>query len=314
MTPPLIITTASPYSKAILLVTTMERRAWNLDPFEPSSKVAYFVENRPERWSQSEVATNIMSVTRYRYPDRDREIQVALSAEGHVGFFGKEEGFYEKILGAGLHADDANGWGYMNAIRQIGPHLYACGQSGQVYMRDAPGRWDHLDAGVLGLRDDIFEDVNGPHEESIYLIGQNGAAYWKGTGRFRELALPVSSWLKQIYVEDEKTIWICGSRGTLFRGNHADGFSEVAPDSSDETFLSMARFEGRLYLAAASGLYVFDGGCISKVRTSREPDLIDGHVVDAVDGVLWSVGYRDIARFDGQRWERFDLPGNPPIR
>src|SRR4051812_38516538 len=113
MTPPLIITTASPYSRAILLVTTMERRNWDRDPFEPQTKVVYFVETRPEPWSESEVSTNIVAVTRYRYPDRDRRIQVALAAEGHVGFFGKEEGFYEKIPGAGLHADDAKGWGYM---------------------------------------------------------------------------------------------------------------------------------------------------------------------------------------------------------
>jgi hypothetical protein len=164
------------------------------------------------------------------------------------------------------------------------------------------------------MRDVIFEDVNGPHEESIYLVGQNGAAYWKGTGRFEELALPTSAWLQQIYVEDDKTVWICGKAGTLLRGNHSDGFREVAPDGSDETFLSMTRFGGRLYLAAASGLYLLDEGCISKVRTSLEPDLNDGHVVDAVDGVLWSVGYRDIARFDGHRWQRFDLPGNPSIR
>jgi hypothetical protein len=307
---PLIITTASAYSKQILLVTTMERRTWNTDPFAPETKVAYFVETRPNCWSESESHANIVSVTRYKYPERDRQILVALTAEGHVGFFGKEEGFYEKIPGAGLYADDAEGRGYMGAIRQIGDRLYACGR-GQLYLREAPARWERVEAVV---KDVVYEDVNGPNEKSIYLVGQTGVAHWNGTDRFEELATPSSSWLQRIYVQDEKTIWICGARGTLLLGNHVDGFRDVAPGSSSERLLSVARFEERLYLASHTGLHVLDGEHIRKVSTSLVPDLVDGHIVDVIDGVLWSVGYRDIARFDGRRWERVDLPGNPPIR
>jgi hypothetical protein len=32
--------------------------------------------------------------------------------------------------------------------------------------------------------------------------------------------------------------------------------------------------------------------------------------VDAVDGVLWSIGPKDIARFDGQMWERIHNDDN----
>lgn len=28
----------------------------------------------------------------------------------------------------------------------------------------------------------------------------------------------------------------------------------------------------------------------------------------------WSVGTKDMACFDGERWTRFDVPGNPAIR
>jgi hypothetical protein len=44
------------------------------------------------------------------------------------------------------------------------------------------------------------------------------------------------------------------------------------------------------------------------------PELQDAHVVDACDGVLWSIGEKDIARFDGKQWVRVDHPDNPPIR
>ena len=312
---PLMVTTASAYSRTILLVATMERRVFDADPFAPESKVVYFNEAAAEPWGKpNEVTTNIASVTRFRYPDRDRQIQVVLCAEGHVGFFGKEEGFYEKIAGAGLHAEDARGYGYMNMIRQIGAPLYACGGGGQIYKRVAPGDWRSVDEAMLAAgRDLIFEDVNGPHEESLYLVGQRGSAYWKGKGPFQDMGLPTSVWLNRILVEDEKNVWICGDKGTLLRGNHIDGFREAAP-AGGETFLSMAQFEGRIYLASATGLYVLERGRISRVRATLEPELYDAHILDAVDGVLWSIGYRDIARFDGRVWQRLDLPGNPPIR
>ena len=315
MTVPRIITSASAYSKGILLVAAMDRRRRDIDPFDPSSKLIYFVEHRPEPWSESEASASIVSLTRYRYPDRDRQIQAALTAEGHVGFYGREEGFYEKIKGAGLHAEDAIGQGYMTAIRQIGAHLYACGAGGQIYRRTAANEWAHLDEGMLSLgRDVIIDAVDGVDEESVYLAGQNGAAYWKGKGPVQDLALPTSAWLTCIHAQDDRDIWICGSGGVLLRGNHVDGFREAAASVGKETLLSMAHFQGRYYVATARHLFVLEGSRLRQVSTSLVPELADAHLLDAVDGVLWSVGYRDVARFDGQRWERFDLPGNPPIR
>ena len=43
------------------------------------------------------------------------------------------------------------------------------------------------------------------------------------------------------------------------------------------------------------------------------PELQDANVVDSVEGVLWSIGPKHIARFDGQSWSRIHHPDNPPI-
>jgi hypothetical protein len=168
-----------------------------------------------------------------------------------------------------------------------------------------------LEASAAG-RDGIFGDVNGPHEQSVYLVGQRGAVYWRDKGPFRQIAVPTTEWLNNILVEDEGTLWICGDGGTLLRGNHRDGFTAVAPGDTRDSFLSMAVFEGRLYLAGALGLWVLDGDRVEKARTGLSPELSDGHVLDAVDGTLWYIGYRDVARFDGHRWERLLLPASTP--
>jgi hypothetical protein len=312
-----IVTTGSAFSRGILLVATMDLSAWNVDPFDPSCHIRYWVEGRATPWSDSPVSANIVSAARYRYPDRDRQIQVVLTPEGDVGFFGKEEGYYERIPGAGLHADDAVGLGlhvFHPADRRLPLGLRAeradLQEGGEGHM-GACGRGRVLEASAAG-RDGIFADVNGPHEQSVYIVGQRGAVYWRDKEPFRQVAAPTSAWLNNILVQDEGTLWICGDGGTLLRGNHRDGFTAVAAGDTRESFLSMAIFQERLHLASASGLWVLDGDRIEKVRTSLCPELSNGHVLDALDGTLWFIGYRDIARFDGHRWERLLLTASTP--
>lgn len=54
-------------------------------------------------------------------------------------------------------------------------------------------------------------------------------------------------------------------------------------------------------------------GIEPKVVTDLHPDLQDANIVDSYDKVLWSIGPKDIARFDGKKWERIHHPDNPRI-
>ena len=80
----------------------------------------------------------------------------------------------------------------------------------------------------------------------------------------------------------------------------------------------MALHNGVGYLATNVGLFKFDpakpGGGFVKVRTGLVPELQDANVVQSVEGVLWSLGSKDLARFDGNAWQRFQHPDNPPIQ
>ena len=48
------------------------------------------------------------------------------------------------------------------------------------------------------------------------------------------------------------------------------------------------------------------------MRTGLTPEMGDIAFVQAVDGVLWAVGPRELLRFDGTRWERFVHPMHVP--
>lgn len=253
---------------------------------------------------------------------------VGLSNEGEVDFTFADEAITEKIPGAGVHAPDAQGWGYMSSLKQIGEHLYACGGGGQVYRREGPGQWVHMDDGLLqspGVSDRLLpRAIDGPHEQAIYLVGAVSSTglppfvyFWNGQA-WRARSLPgVAERITHLLIESESRVWLCGANGTLLQGNAHDGFRSLSTVNDNQLFLSMAMLDGRLYLASNLGLHVYDpsdpAAGIRVVRTGLSPELQDANVLSACDGVLWSIGPKDLARFDGQRWERVRHPDNPPI-
>lgn len=248
-----------------------------------------------------------------------------MSTEGHVEFSIPSGRYIEKIPGAGVFSEGAKGWGYMRALRQIGDHLYAAGGAGQVYKRLGPDQWIHMDDGVLqppNVEDRLLlADIHGSAEDDIYICGGIPGAYglegrlyhWDGK-QWTSLTLPTTERLTALYVEDANTVWICGANGTLLRGNRKAGFKDLSTVDDNQLFTSLTRFNGQIYLASNLGLFVFDGKKIAPVHTGLTPELQDANVVDAVDGVLWSIGTKDIAKFDGTLWVRIDHPDNPPIR
>ncbi|MGE5451956.1 MAG: hypothetical protein ACM3VZ_08985 [Acidobacteriota bacterium] len=300
------------------------------DVDEPYTAIHFLNERaQPNPWGYNEHNFVIPSVCVWKDPATpDRRVFVALSENGEVVHLSPTQ-VHERIVGAGLAHADSQGWGYLNDIQQIGDHLYACGFSGQVYKREGDQHWVHMDAGLLQSRDldkgqYFAQAINGPHERAIYLVGceySTGyparADFWDGQS-WRRLDLPVTAKrLTNIFVESEDRIWFCGDNGTLLMGNARDGFVTMNPLGLTMLITSVTRFQDRYYLAANTGLYQFDPAnpnrVFRKVRTQLQPELTDANVVEAVDDVLWSIGPKDIARFDGTRWERFHHPDNPPI-
>ncbi len=165
-----------------------------------------------------------------------------------------------------------------------------------------------------------FSFINGPREYEIYLTGYDGGLLLWNDERSRWITegIPKNN-LFGIVVEDERRIWICGSKGTLLCGNHKDGFQDLSP-GGDLSFNSMTLFQGKLWITAnggfggPTGLFTFHNGRLDRVTTGLTPDIDDIHTVTSADGVLWTVGFRDILCFDGKTWTRIDYPGNPPVR
>ncbi|MDB4946390.1 MAG: hypothetical protein JWP97_5924 [Labilithrix sp.] len=299
------------------------------DAKEPYTRLIMYSENAPDLWVFNEHFRVFPSVCLWHDPATPGlRVFAALSEEGAVGLMFPEM-IVEQIPDAGPRHESSKGYGYLNAMRQIGDHLYACGFAGQVYKRSGPDHWIHFDEGLLqeGVEAEgkyFIQAIDGPNEQSIYVAGSEYLAgspgradHWNGVGWTR-LELPrATGRITNIFVESPERIWMCGSGGTLITGNARDGFTTVGQLGASTLFLSMTRFGDRYYLASNVGLFSMDPNepepTVREVRTGLQPELVDANVVQVADDVLWSMGPKDIARFDGTTWVRIPHPDNPPI-
>jgi hypothetical protein len=298
-----------------------------LDAYAKYTRVITYDEDDEHVWIFHEVDDIVTSISLFKSPADGLRSFVTLTQEGGVSFMDETE-LEEKIPGAGVFSEEAKGWGYMSSLKQIGDHLYACGGAGQVYKRQEPNQWQHMDQGILqapDVKERLLPDViDGPHENAIYLAGAVSAEglppfvyFWNGQA-WHSVKLPdVAERITAMHVQSAQRIWLCGANGTLLVGNAREGFQSLSTIDDNQLFTSITEFEGRMYLASNYGLFVYDPQKhwqgIQRVKTTLKPDLQDANIVDAVDGVLWSIGPKDIARFDGQAWVRIHDPDNPRI-
>lgn len=302
------------------------------EPFAKFTRVFQFVENKPPNWWTTDLDSRVCSIA-YFGPDIERfDDFVTLSEEGDVRYFVENSPIIEKIPGAGVFSEGAKNWGYLADIQQIGQHLYACGYRGQVYKRRIPDEWVHMDEGLLQapapdtpMAESIaLSVINGPHESAIYAAGYQHcdwlpprAFFWNGR-TWRPLELPKEAErIINICVESESRIWMCGSNGTLLLGNAKDGFKSLSKVEDNQLFASICLYRKKVFLGSNLGLFAYDpadhAAGIRKVVTGLKPEIQDANIVDSYEDTLWSIGPKDIVRFNGKEWERIHHPDNPKI-
>jgi hypothetical protein len=311
------ITGCAVRSDIVYLATQLE----DVDPTEYTHTRINFYAGRLElgqQWLYHDVNSNIVSVCQKKSTEIDPHKMASLSKEGEVEFWTTKDGIssIEKIPSAGLRLGDL---GYMCSIREIGNTLFACGYNSQVYMRQSAGAWKSMVSDPLrhchAASDDylVFNQIDGFSEQDLYVAGADGALFhWDGNG-WQKIPLPADENLECIRCYGTDEVWIGGANGTLLMGNAAKGFRDVSGVDDNYTFWSLAKFNNKIYLGAVEGLFAYDGRAIVPVATGLKPE-VETYTVDSTEGALWSIGTKDLVRFDGTTWTRIDDPDNPPIR
>ena len=103
---------------------------------------------------------------------------------------------------------------------------------------------------------------------------------------------------------DSGQAYVCGPSGTLLRGR-GNAWQALDLGGFHDGIQSLAWYDGALYLSTLDSVFRLDDRSLRIVRSPADGAGTCLHL-SARDGVLWSIGAKDIASFDGSRWTQIE--------
>lgn len=231
------LTRACALSEHALVLASVKTTA---DHYESASVVwRYDASSGVPRWEAKQVECDVAQLI-----PSDRQADcVLLSSEGVVivDVFGAQT--QERLIGAGTWIDGAKGYGRMLSLAKIGEALHACGNGGQIYVRQPSGQWSLLTEAVLfdaeadarlnrkaplttdpdflqwlmdsrtqRPRNLSLHAIAGQREDAVYVCGVAGTTpvlcFWDGQ-TLHELDLPLeAAALTGIHIEHADSVWV----------------------------------------------------------------------------------------------------------
>lgn len=230
---------------------------------------------------------------------------IVLGTDGSINVSGGGEVKEEPpIRPAGI---DPRKRGPLREIRGIAKgRAYVVGTCRQAYVRESEGQWRCIDQSAQGgdmpITDTCFESIDGFDEQDIYTVGWDGEI-WKYDGaRFTQLTSPTNLALYKVRCAADGYVYACGQLGILLRGRN-DRWEIIDHESTTEDLWGMEFFDGHLYLSSTHFVYRLEGEKLQAVDFGDDVPATCYHL-SAADGIMWSIGPKDVMGFNGTAWKR----------
>lgn len=263
--------------------------------------------------------------------------------------FAKDDVFAIGSFGTVLHRD-ASGWSLMrqfeteqpgysgsstsfNLLQDVwgpGPdHVFACGNSGQVYLLDrtrAAADWEKVNDGGFIFSAYDLSAMAGSGPDDVWFVGAGGVLRrWYGAATPEGLQVfdsVTGDFLARSTIVPTTTggYLVAGQAGLIERLDPAvPQLTALHEAASPTSLLSRAGWADRLWLApsrtdAATGVYTWDQGAMN---AHPIPGLAEGPVTvfetfaaDDIWLATTNLPYSSIMHFDGSRWGPGQIPGN----
>jgi hypothetical protein len=234
------------------------------------------------------------------------EQAVFLGYWGEVLCIGSGDLHEEKIHPAANESNRAVG--PMRGIRSIDGKAYAVGMYRQAFRRDGANDWIRIDGGLTSVEKKTkmssFESIDGFSSNEIYAVGRQGEI-WQFDGHdWHNADSPTNMILTNICCAEDENAYVCGRFGTLLVGRN-NRWQLIPQTLTEEDFWGVAWYSGKLYLSTMRFIYVLENGQLIPVDFGEDVPLTCFHL-SAANGVLWSIGAKDLMAFDGVSWTRLD--------
>ena len=197
--------------------------------------------------------------------------------------------------------------GPLREIRGIANgRAYAVGTCRQAYVREDEDQWRCIDqsaqVGDTPITDTSFESIDGYSEQEIYAVGWEGEIWQYDGAVFTQRNSPTRLALHKVRCAPDGFVYACGQLGTLLRGRH-DQWEMIGHDSTQDDLWGMEVFDGQLYVSSNHGVYRLEDGTLQPVDFGDDVPRTCYHL-SAADGIMWSIGPKDVMQFDGVTWTR----------
>lgn len=198
--------------------------------------------------------------------------------------------------------------GPLRSVRSIAGQAYAVGMDRQVYRREGSNQWISIDQGArpqLGNTKPIgFDAIDGFSANEIYASGRNGEIWYYGGTIWIQIDSPTDLTLANICCAEDGKVYICGSSGVLLRGR-GETWELIEHDLVDDLW-GIAWYKGKLYLATRDSLFTLNDNDEIQPVDMGSDKASTCYTLSVADGVLWSIGAKDVIAFDGKQWTRVD--------
>lgn len=212
-------------------------------------------------------------------------------------------GTWTSETGVSSSGEDPTKRGPLRYIRSVAGTALAVGTERQVYERVAVSDWRCIDPDCQpSTSSDVFECIDGYSSSEIYTSG-TGGELWKWNGaNFTQLTSPTTNHMNCMRATPDG-IYVGGNAGTLVLGRHStwNVIPNVIPATDD--LWALEWFEGDLYAATVDDVYMLKDGVFEAVDFGNDHPASCGWL-SAADGIMWSIGEKDVMEFDGNSWTR----------
>lgn len=198
--------------------------------------------------------------------------------------------------------------GPLRGVRSIENEILVVGMDRQVYRRAGHDSWENFDLGIPRNSDPKavsgFEAVDGFSMSEIYAVGWDGEIWCCENGTWVAQASPANSVLVDVCCGGDGFVYACGRNGLLIKGKKGQ-WDIVDQGAFSEDLWNLAWYKDRLYASSMDNVFVLEDGELSPVYMG-EDQAKTCYRLCTDDGIMLSVGAKDIMSFDGAKWTRID--------